>query len=223
MNGQNILELHGSAQSKSAFAIASGPSSGLANPDTVRNFAKDKITIGTNDVWRVLDGGPINCDYFVILDIRFYEDHFHEIRSYLQNYPNSIPITYFDLDIPHFRIPIDMNWDARQELRGAIQRPYHPDNYFHGHSSGVAACQFAMKLGCSEIYLLGHDLITIPTRTHGFGIREQEKKTNYQQGLTMRSGYDLLATHAEQEKISIINLSAISSLDQFPNQSEILQ
>lgn len=216
----DIRRYHGAFKGREAFIVASGPSAGLTRPGAIQKFSHNRLTIGTNDVWRVDNGKPLECDFFVILDIKFYEDHWQEIFDYQQP-RNSIPITFFPIDRKHLRIPIDMNWDANHS-KFCDKIKYDPDRYFHGHSSGVAAVQFAMHAGCKKIYLLGHDLSTIPSRTHGFGTRQREK-TGYEQGLTMRAGYDLLAMHARELGVDIINLSAISRLDQFKKKPELLK
>lgn len=222
MIDSTIQRYHGAFPGAEAFVVASGPSAGMVNPDVVRRFGLNRITIGTNDVWRVLDGEPMECDFFVILDRKFYEDNWKHIAEYRIQRPRSMPVTYFEMDTPHLRIPIDLQCDAREEMRRDIPAPYDPNRYFHGHSSGVAACQFALRLGCKRIYLLGHDLISLPHKTHGFGVRQLEKETNYSQGLTMQPGYDLLARHADELGVEVVNLSPISALTQFPKQPEMI-
>lgn len=223
MPSTDIKPWHGRLRGLDAFVVASGPSSGMFAPEAVRRFAQGKVVIGTNDVWRVLNGEPLPCDFYVILDRHFYDTHWRELHAYRSYRPRSLPVTYFDLDVPHLRIPIDMKADAAEELRRDIRRPYDPDSYFHGHSSGIAACQFAMKLGCRCIYMLGHDLTVTGARTHGYGDRAGVREHGYHQGLTMRAGYGLLAQHARELNIRMINLSPVSTLTEFEQHPEILR
>lgn len=219
-NPHDIRDIFGAASGDEAFVCANGPSAALYEPDEIRRFGLDKLVIGCNDVWRVLRGEPLECDFFVILDTKFNEDHYKPIRAYTEM-RDAIPVTHFEMDIRHMRVPLDMTCDSQLEVRKDEPAKFNPGTFFHGHSSGVAGVQLAMHMGVRRIFLLGHDLTVTPSRTHGFGDRHKERETGYQQGLTMRSGYDLLALHAQELGVEIINLSPISTLDQFPKRKEI--
>lgn len=214
-DGTDILSINQAAIGKEAVVVGSGPSSGLVNPNTLREFCKDKITIGCNDVWRVLRGLSLSCDYFVMLDRKFYEDHYQDVSRYITEHPECMPVSFFPIMGRHLRININMNWDSQICLKQERDNRFNPNAYFHGHSSGVAGIQIAMHMGCSKVYLIGHDLCVTPTRTHGFGDRHGERQNGYRQGLTMQSGYDLIKQHADEIGIDIVNISNISKLKQF--------
>jgi len=213
-----LEELHGKHKGGTAFVVANGPSAGLYTKESIDRFGLDKLVIGCNDVWRVLGGEPLECDYWVMLDGKFRDENHARIHAYKHTHTRATPICYRALDLEHYRLNLNFTRDARRIMRegNEAEQRFKPGNYFHGHCSGVAAVQVAMQAGCTTVYLLGHDLTVTQDATHGFGKRTDHEHTGkYPQGLTFLSGYDLLKRHADELGVRIINLSPISTLKQF--------
>lgn len=203
-----------------ALVIASGPSSGLVDPDAVRRLIDETspVVFATNDADRSMGGKPVpRLDYLVIIDGGLWDDRYHQLRALLAANPGSLPITGFDVqeEVDYIYTPVSALMDPNQI--GPQNVDYEIGRLFHGWSSGVAAVQVAMWMGCGPIYLLGHDLQCAQDRTHGFGVREAgERSKNYPQRVNMFAGYETLAYHAAKIGVEVVNLSPCSALTYFP-------
>lgn len=205
---------------RSAIVIASGPSSGIVDREAVADLIRHEnlVVFGVNDADRSMGGKPVpRLDYLVILDDHLWDDRLPKLLPLLDANPGSLPITAFTIqeDVRYIYAPFSFVEDPN--TKGPANIPYIVGQLFHGWSSGVAAIQLAMWMGCRRIYLLGHDLQVAHGRTHGFGVREAgEKNRNYPQRAKMFAGYETIAYHAQQIGVEIINLSPCSAISYFP-------
>lgn len=224
-NQEDHFDLHrttpGRHEGKAAFVAASGPSMGLFPIEAIHEYTRHMVRWATNNAWEVVNGAAFKADYLVIMDDRFFRDRNREVLAYLAETEASL-VSSFNVNKMRKwqKVPIPMNTFAKDKP------PYRLNEYFHGKSSGVVAVQMAMHAGCNPIYLLGHDLTAHAGRTHGNGCRSQrERDLNYPQGRDMIAGYELLADHARQLGVEIVNLSPISALTCFskPEPQETLR
>jgi len=205
---------------RSAIVIASGPSSGIVSRDAVAALIEREnlVVFGVNDADRSMGGLPVpKLNYLVILDDHLWDDRLPHLLPLLAANPGSLPITAFTIqeDVRYIYAPFSFVEDPNE--KGPANIPYVVGRLFHGWSSGVAAIQIAMWMGCRRIYLLGHDLQVAHGRTHGFGVREAgEKNRNYPQRAKMFAGYETIAYHAAKTGVEIINLSPCSAISFFP-------
>lgn len=203
-----------------ALVIASGPSSGLVDPDAVRRLLDETnpVVFATNDADRSMGGKPVpRLDYLMIIDGHLWDDRYHQLRALLAANPGSLLIAGFECqeDVDYIYTPTGINLDPNQ--LGPSNIDYVIGQLFHGFSSGVAAIQIAMWMGCGPIYLLGHDLQCVGGKTHGFGVREAgEVSKNYPQRTQMFAGYETIAYHATKIGVEVVNLSPCSALTYFP-------
>lgn len=217
--GELFASLPGKHRGRGAIVIASGPSSGLVKMDDVTDLIaeEDLIVLATNDADRSMGGKPVpSLDYLVILDDNLWADREDKLIDLLRKNEGSIPITAFTIseDVRYIYAPFAINEDPNH--KGPANIDYVVGRLFHGWSSGVAAIQLAMWMGCSPIYLLGHDLQVAGGRTHGFGVRDVgEKSRNYPQRDKMFAGYETIAYHAQKTGTKIVNLSPCSSISFF--------
>lgn len=212
--------LPGRHQGRSAIVIASGPSSGLVERDEVAALIKREnlVVFGVNDADRSMGGLPVPAlDYLMILDDHLWNDRLANLQELLRAHPAALPVTAFEIseDVRYIYTPFSVADDPNHLGPSKVQ--YVVGRLFHGYSSGVAAIQIAMWMGCRKIYLLGHDLQVAHGRTHGFGVREAgEKSRNYPQREKMFAGYETIAYHAHKLGVEVVNLSPCSALRFFP-------
>lgn len=218
--GSLFASMPGLHKGRGAIVIASGPSAGIVPRDAVQRLVAQEnlVVFGVNDADRSMGGQPVpNLNYLVVIDDGLWNDRCPKLLELLRNNPGSIPITHFEIqeEIDYIHAPIGIHYDPN--MLGPRNIEYVVGRLFHGFSSGVAAVQIAMWMGCNPIYLLGHDLQCAHGKTHGFGVREAgERSRNYPQSAQMFAGYETLAYHAERTGTSIINLSPCSALKYFP-------
>lgn len=213
--------LHGSTVNRhlgrDALVIASGPSAGSVPVDRLRAWADAAglVTWVTNNAHSICGGSPFpRADYLAILDDNFWFTRREKLAAYLHANPLCVPVLGFDpgdCALSYQRVVVDMN-------RTPNTAPaYVPNEYFHGNSTGIVACQMALHCGCRSIWLLGHDCKTIGGKTHGDGVRCAEELSNgYKQGRDMLAGYATLAAHAAALGVRITNLSRDSAVECFP-------
>jgi hypothetical protein len=218
-------QLHGATPGKHkgevALVVASGPSTGLVGAERIRDFALDHAAVvyGVNEAWRICDGRPLPmCDYLCCLDDHSWRDWWlHQgLKTFVES-TGALQLLGFDPPFPgvdYQRIPINT-----AALPGT-NPPYKPNAYFHGLSSGVAACQHALHCGFETVYLLGHDLCGYGGKTHGHGARAGYNG-QYGQGREMFEGYRVLRDHAVGLGVELVNLSPISSLQGMLTQGDI--
>jgi len=217
--GELYAGLPGRHRGRRAIVIASGPSSGLVKYDDVIDLIvnEDLIVLATNDADRSMGGKPVpELDYLVILDDHLWDDRLPKLRELLDQNPGALPVLAFTIseDVRYIYAPFSVAEDPN--VKGPTNVPYVVGRLFHGWSSGVAAIQLAMWMGCDRIYLLGHDLQVASGRTHGFGAREAgELSRNYPQRAKMFAGYETIAVHAAMLGVEVVNLSPCSALDYF--------
>jgi hypothetical protein len=198
-----------------AFVLASGPSAGMYPVEQIREFTDRKkcVTWATNNIFNVCNGRAFQrADYLLILDESFFNQHQVPLLQYLRDNPKCLPVLHFEpmMNIRYHRIVVNPHATPDREPA------YECNKYFHGNSSGCAAVQMAMHTGCKTIYLLGHDLTTANGRTHGHGVRSKhEYNGKYPQGRVMMAGYNVLAKHAKELGVRIINLSPVSEIECF--------
>ena len=218
--GELYGSLPGKHRGRPALVVASGPSAGLVDRKAVIDLIdrENPVVFGVNDADRSMGGLPVpSIDYLAILDDGLWNDRLPKLQELLKANSDAIPCLAFtiDEDVRYIYTPVAMRVDpnliAPQKIEYVVGR------LFHGWSSGVMAVQLAMWMGCSPIYLLGHDLQVAGGRTHGFGKREAgEFSRNYPQRANMFAGYETLAYHARSIGCEIINLSPCSALTFFP-------
>lgn len=198
---------------RAALVCGNGPSLAMLGPEGFAEFvaAVRPVVWAVNEAWKSLRGQPVAADYLVILDQHLWNASREPIDSMLAAQPGCVPVLCFDPheNIDYQFIPISLSRLPKQSP------PYEVNTYFHGNSSGIAAVQMAMHCGCNPIYLIGHDLVCYNGASHGFGKRGQDAANKYPQGEGMRAGYSLLAQHAASLGVRIVNLSSISSIDDF--------
>lgn len=216
------LGLRGKYPNKPALVIATGPSTAMAGKKLATFVNRVKPVVwGVNDVWRVMDGKPIGpCDYLVVLDRGYWEQYAEEYRAFLRERPECIACLNFTPweDLRHFEVPIGTTNTPEKKP------PYIVGEFFHGGSGGIIAVQMAMQAGCNPIYLIGHDCRAVGKRTHGFGSRSaEEASAKYVQGQAMLAGYAVLAEHAKQQGVQIINLSEVSAIECFEKRPDLLE
>ncbi len=219
----------GRHKGRNAFVLATGPSASMVNADAIFELVKVRkcVTWVVNDPDRVLKGDPFHgADYLLVLDEQYWSDRRAAFGKYLMANPFCLPVLNFDPPERLFRYQ-KITIDTATEAGGAGGAgEYIPNHYFYGKSSGIAAIQMAMHAGCGTIYLLGHDCVAHQGRSHSYGVRrpeEVETKDNprgYPQGARdMLVSYAVLAQHAKQIGVRIVNLSPISALDCFERQT----
>ena len=210
----------GKHKGRAAIVIASGPSSGLVDRDEVIEMIRREnlVVFGVNDADRSMGGLPVPMlDYLVIIDDHLWDDRFPKLKALLDENKDALPVVAFTIseDVRYIYAPIAIGEDPN--TKGPANIEYVVGRLFHGYSSGVMAIQIAMWMGCTKIYLLGHDLQVAAGRTHGFGVREAgEKSRNYPQRDKMFAGYETIAYHAAKIGVEIINLSPCSAIKFFP-------
>lgn len=213
----------GRHKGRAALVLATGPSASMVNADAIFDLVKKRkcVTWVVNDPDRVLKGDPFpGADYLLVLDEQYWSDRRAAIGKYLMANPFCLPVLNFDPPERLFRYQ-KISIDVATEAGGAGE--YVANHYFYGKSSGIAAIQMAMHAGCTLIYLLGHDCIAHQGRSHSYGVRRpeeanatKESPNGYPQGQRdMIASYAVLAKHAEQIGVRIVNLSPISALDCF--------
>lgn len=206
---------NGRHKGRPAIVVAGGPSAKLVDREVLLRFCAEQRCVrwAVNDAWKVCGGRSFPADYLVILDDFFWAEFRRPIGAYLMENPGCLPVTCFDIDeaLRYQRLAIGRSLDPKDG------HPYDPGGpYFHGQSSGIAAIQMAMRCGCGPIYLLGHDLCAHKGASHGFGSRGGGGPVeSYPQGDLMRPGYTLLAKHAAGLGVRIVNLSPVSTINDF--------
>jgi len=203
-----------------ALVIGNGPSVRGIPPQLMQAFVKkhDALVIGTNnmfDLWGTEE--PCPCHYWVILDKVFWwnnKNKIHAARQWMKEHHHVAPIMVFHFDpqqlMIYERIVVDTAHDAM------FHPKYEANVYPHGESSGVAAINHALHMGCSTLYLTGHDLkLDDQGNTHGHGVRDEERR-GYTQGEGMLPGYEVCAMWARQLGRKVWNMSPISVIPSFP-------